>query len=669
MLEGWSATGLSWAVLQVWGLGGAAVLLALFFLRPRPQKLEVSSDLLWQRAIPKRNNPLVRDIVLLFLQLLVLGGLVVALADLRASAEEASETEVQDRVWVVDTSLSMGAEDNQGRSRLDRIRERLIQTLDDLEDPTTDKRDAKTIKAMERAGPRIALVGAGTHPVLLSAPSAGERGRLRLALQQLEPFATSVDLPAALNKAGTLKGLRGAPVIEVFTDSADGEEAVEAFEGEEQVYLRSPFSLRPNLAIRAFGLRGSEGIPAEEEALVRVANFSPWPSRATLLIENESQVLGRAELELEPGQEITRRYRFDPLADKALLARLDGISFEAPGEESPLPDALPVDDLAWAFVEPVLPVRVMLVTSGNRYLERALALLPGVDLERVNPKRWTRGVAARAAEADVVFLDRFVPSGSLPPRTFLIAPPQDAGPFRVEVRRNDPVVTDWNRDHPLFAGLVLRDLEVQTSAVFAQEPGDERLLASPAGPLALARRGENGEKLIAWGFEFGRSDLPLRIAFPQILVNSLLWMREGRAVGPTAGTGLQVGEELMLAPPTRENTSREWLLERLTNLASLQLSEPSETFRKIPQAEGLQPFSLAQPGLYRMTAASETRFFAASVLESDESRLFPLPPQDTTSLRTVEEGEPGEGSMPLLWMMLCCGALMVLFGEFWLWLK
>jgi hypothetical protein len=99
------------------------------------------------------------------------------------------------------------------------------------------------------------------------------------------------------------------------------------------------------------------------------------------------------------------------------------------------------------------------------------------------------------------------------------------------------------------------------------------------------------------------------------------------------------------------------------------LSEPSETVRKVPLAEGLQPFSLAEPGLYRMTAAGETRFFAASVLESDESRLFPLPPQDTTSLRTAEEDEPGEGSMPLLWMMLCCGALLVLFGEFWLWLK
>ena len=416
--------------------------------------------------------------------------------------------------------------------------------------------------------------------------------------------------------------------------------------------------LRPNLAIRAFDLRGSEGIPAEEEAFVRVVNHSLWPATTQLRLENEGQVVGQATLRLQPGEEVSRRYRFDPLQDLAMLARLDDTKFQS--DDGILTDALAVDDIAWAFVEPVRPVRVMLVSEGNRYLERALALLPKIELERLRPGAWNRATAARAAEADLVFLDRFVPQGGLPPRSFVIAPPWEQGPFEMLKVDDEPAITDWHREHPLFSGLVLRDLEVRRSVVFESQAGDVALLGGPSGPLALARESAEGARTIAWGFAFGNSDLPLRLAFPQILVNSILWMREGRAGQAPAGFSLQLGDEITVAEGGA--------LHRLDRLAELSSESGGELVGSVLAGAGPVPLRLPGPGLYRLGQGSSARLLAQPVLDTLESQLFPLPAQDVHDLPEPREELDDEPPSPL-WTMLILAGLVLLIAEFGLWLR
>lgn len=659
MGQTWSLHGLSGEALLWWGVIGAALLVLFFFLRPRPISLAVSSDLLWRRALPRRSNPLIREIVLLVLQLLVLACLLGALGDPRPEADAVVSEDSGDRVWVVDRSRSMAARDEAGRTRLDRVRQDLLAQLQAL--------DSRV---------QIALIGAGRTPELLAAPSR-ERSRLRLAIEQLRPDQSAADLAAALHLADGLEGFPTAPQLELFTDSGDAEAVLEArrTDGMPPVLLRAPFQLRPNLAITAFRLRGSEGIPAEEEALVRVANLSPWPARTHLKIESEKEVLGSAELELEAGSEVIRRYRFDPLDDSVLLARLSSTGFADPDTPELVPDALPEDDVAWAWVEPVRPVRVMLVSEGNRYLERALALIPQVRLERVRPSSWGRRKAARARSMDLVFFDRFLPEGSLPPRAFVIAPPEDRSPSEIVARLDEPSITDWNRDHPLFADLVLRDLEVQSSLVFAPKKGDERLLGGPSGPLALARSDRKGRKLVVWGFEFARSDLPLRLAFPQIIFNSLLWMREGRAVGPKAGEEIALAEELVLGGDVDSGLDdpREARIERLSGLSLPSLDETSpspvlDLFDTAALAPTARPVVLPGPGLYRISSGGRERYVSAQMLESAESRLFPLPPQDAAA--EAELPEPVEVPvLPTVWLLLAGLVLLLLVVEFGGWLK
>lgn len=653
MLESLSLQGIAPAALAPWVAAAAGLLLLFLMLRPRPQKVDVPSDLLWTRALQRAPNPLLRDLLLLVLQLAILAALSLALLephpqDGLQGAEAIHPAAQADRIWVLDSSISMGAVNEQGNSRLDRVRTSILERLEDL------------------TGAELALIEAGSRPVLRAAPNSSDRARLRLALEQLQAMEPRSDFVAALDRAAALKTRQPGTPIEVFTDVPDAGEQLSRWHqsraarglGAREVLLRAPFMLRPNLAIRAFGLRGSEGIPAEEEAFVRVANHSPWPATTQLSLENESQVVGQTTLRLQPGEELSRRYRFDPLEDLALLARLEDTKFES--EEGILSDALAVDDIAWDFVEPVRPVRVMLVSEGNRYLERALALLPKVELDRLRPRSWNRAAAARASEADLVFFDRFVPQGALPSRSFLIAPPWEQGPFGMLKLDDGPAITDWHREHPLFSGLVLRDLEVRRSVVFEPQLGDVALLGGPSGPLALARESAEGDRMIAWGFAFGDSDLPLRLAFPQILVNSILWMREGRTGQAAVGQSLPLGDEITLASGGAIHR-----LDRLTELSS---GSGGEHVGSVLVGAGPAPLRLPGPGLYRVGQGTSARLFAQPVLGSVESQLFPLPAQDVQPLPEPGEKPAEEPSSPL-WTLLVLGGLVLLIFEFGLWVR
>ncbi|MEE2828107.1 MAG: hypothetical protein VX498_02880, partial [Myxococcota bacterium] len=311
----------------------------------------------------------------------------------------------------------------------------------------------------------------------------------------------------------------------------------------------------------------------------------------------------------------------------------------------------------------------------------------GIELQRVKPSGWNRRFARRARAMDLVFFDRFLPDGPLPPRAFLIDPPADRSPFELVGRQRNPAVTDWNRDHPIFAGLVLRDLEVQSSSVFAAAPRDERLLGGLSGPLALTREAADGSRLVGWGFDFARSDLPLRLAFPQVIVNSLLWMREGRAVDPPMGEELRLADTLWLpesgAPSIGSTPSAR--LVRLPGL-SVQRAEPvppgadgdptassppdrsGDELRSYPLAPRPRPVQLPGTGLYRWSYAASEALVSSQVLESAESRVFALPEDDPTPVPDPPEAVP-EPEVPTAWLVLAGLALILLVGEFWGWIR
>ena len=194
-------------------------------------------------------------------------------------------------------------------------------------------------------------------------------------------------------------------------------------------------------------------------------------------------------------------------------------------------DALPEDDEAVAIVDPAPLPSTLLVSPGNPYLARVLALLPvgrAAETRRVDPSTW--------AGFDVVILDR-VTVGALPPGNYLIigtVPPNLPATSSGLVPQ--PGVASWDRTDPVLRFVTLDGIRIDRALAFAPEEG--RVLARGRVPLLWAYDGR-GIRALLLGFALEDSDLPLHVAFPVLMANSLAWLAGG-------GSEIAPGEALQL---------------------------------------------------------------------------------------------------------------------------
>jgi hypothetical protein len=93
--------------------------------------------------------------------------------------------------------------------------------------------------------------------------------------------------------------------------------------------------------------------------------------------------------------------------------------------------------------------------------------------------------------------------------------------------RLEPLVTGWDREHPVMQGVDPAGLTILRSVLPAPPAQARVLISSDEGPLAYAVDGPLGRQLV-FGFHPGASDLPLRAAFPVLVINALNWLYEGQ---------------------------------------------------------------------------------------------------------------------------------------------
>jgi len=641
-------TGLSSQTLLVAAVAGTAGLVLLFLLRPRPRVLAVASHVLWKQVLPRRMNPLVKELIALLLQILALLAVLAALGRPEPVVAEAPPVEEegiarpQDRIVIVDCSASMGAVDEEGYSRLDRARADVEALIAELAD-----------------GERMALVSAAGEAAVL-VPLTADRQRLGLAARTLKVRPARADLEGAVDQARLLlTGAERPAELRVFADAPVEVPPLP----DDCALVRAPVGEpRPNVAVTAFDVRASEGLPARLEAFVELTSYAPWDAQVTVSVETATRVLGRASYTLPAGETLARVYQFAPPEEDRVEVVLREIVFQAEGEdgadvaEAPGVDALASDDQAYAFLPVLRPARVLLVSRGNQYLQAALQLIPGLRLDVLTPDEYPRGRVA-SGYYDVVFYDSFVPDDTPRVNSFFINPPRAVAGFSLERRVEAPVTTDWNLGHPLFASLVLRELNVAVSGQFDERPGDARLIGTPTGPIAVAHE-VGGARQVAFGFDFADSDLPLRVGFPQLIFNTVLWMREGRATGDAPGRQ-QVARDALWLTPAPE--SEAITVERMVDPGQ----EPSRRARDIPAGDGPVAHHFERVGFFQIGGAEDERPVAVSLLDPLESDLrstprLEEPPLSPPPAAPVEIPEP----MAPPWIWLGLAALLLMVGEF-----
>lgn len=270
-----------------------------------------------------------------------------------------------------------------------------------------------------------------------------------------------------------------------------------------------------DLAVGHISATTGTGLPPKLQVAVRVTNHGTEPASAVLTLSAEDDALGRKQLRLDPAETATARFTLDPQTARWLEARLQDHA-----------DDLVDNDASYALVPALREARVELVTPGNRFLEGVLAAMPGVKVRTRAPGSWRLPRGA----IDLVVFDRCGPLQPLQLPSVYVAPPAGLGPWPVGPAVVDPVFRRWDYSHPVLQGVNLRHLTVEEAHPLSVGPDTRVLAATAEGPIVAVD--DSFPRQLVIGFDLTRSDLPLSVAFPQLVYNMLLWARSD-AVGQT----------------------------------------------------------------------------------------------------------------------------------------
>ncbi|HEX9674265.1 MAG TPA: VWA domain-containing protein [Burkholderiales bacterium] len=548
------------------------LLVALHLLRPRRRRIVLSTTTLWQAALKDREprvglRTLLRNLSLLLLlaSALVLGFALAGPQWLTRASEGA------DTVLVLDVSASMKTRSGIGRTRFDLALAEAAGILDGL------PRDGRM------------MVMTSGHKALLRTGFESDRDALRRALARLRP-GDEVGRPReALALALSL--LRGREQGRIYF-LTDGAFDPDLDPGSPQMVFRVVGAPARNVAITRFDFRQEFAADDRFQVLMTVRNYTDAPVEVPATVSLDDRVLFRRSLALAARAEETFVLPFTGRARGRAIARIE------------VDDDLAADNHAFAAVNPDEPLRVLLFTRGNFYLESVFEAMPSLDLVK---RDWSpaEDIARLALDYDVVVFDG-IATPRLPPGNFLLVnsvapglPFSDSGQLirpRTLVRGQSALIGDADLT-------AVRIDQARRVVIDKPVPGLQRLIWSKETDLALALL-DDGRRLVYLGFDLARSNFPLQAAFPLFFSRSLEWLRQ-RGDG-FMSTHIAAGSTQTILLPAGE-----------TRVTMRMPSGNSETLAS--EGGSLRFDATADAGIYEYTVGEVARYFAVSLADARES--------------------------------------------------
>lgn len=611
--------------------GLALPIIIFYMLKLRRRPARVSSLLLWQQVVQDRqaNAPwqrLKRNLLLL-LQLLILALLVLALARPYLNVP----AEVQGNVVILlDASASMQATD--------------------VSPSRFAAAQAEALALIERLGANdaVSLLAVESTPRLLASATT-DRAALRRALDQAQSSNGPADWPTALTLAAANAATLPDATVVIISDGAFGSASSEPATPHaprttpDLTNFPAPLQFIPigssaaNQGLIALSLRDG---PAGPQLFLRVHNAADSPVRRLVEIEVDGQLFDARRLDLPAGDSASLTLSGLPLDTRQVQARLTGS------------DILAADDLAWAS-RSAAPANILLVGPGNLFVGRVLALLPGVTVQRADPDQ-----PLPNSPFDLVIFDRSAPPAELPQSSLLfIAPPATTPLFEVSGVFTQTRLTRLERSDPLLSYVELNNVRIGQAQAVSPPPWGRTLIAAEGGPLLIA--GEHDKQRLAiLTFDLHRSDLPLQIDFPILMVNLARWLLPGDTQSLQPGQTYQAGQRVPLPAAAGSDT----LIVRRPDGAEISLPSDQAAFA------GTDALGLYQVMAQTADQAEPTRLadFAVNLLDEGETALQPgeLTAGPDPAQATAATTGPLTGQREW-WSLAALLALAVLLLEWW----
>jgi hypothetical protein len=394
-----------------------------------------------------------------------------------------------------------------------------------------------------------------------------------------------------------------------------------------------------NVAITRFDFRQELAAEDRFQVLMTVRNYTDAPVVVPASVSLDDQALFRRNLALAARAEETLVLPFTGRARGRATGRIE------------VDDDLPADNQAFAAVNTDDPLRVLLFTRGNFYLESVLQAMPNLELVKRDESP-TEDIAQLARSYDVVAFDGMA-APQLPRGNFLLVNTVAPGlPFSDSGRLVRPGTLARGQSALMVDAdlTAVRIDQARRIIIDRPVPGLQRLFWSKETDLALALL-DDDRKLVYVGFDIARSNFPLQAAFPLFVSRSLEWLRP-RGDG-FVSTHIAAGSTQTIPLPASER-----------RVIMRTPSGRSETLD--PAGSPLLFDDTADAGIYQYTVGEVTRSFAVSLADARESDVNNrwTPAERREEIRPA--GHAAQALVPL-WPQLLALALVLLALEWFVW--
>ncbi|HEX3720531.1 MAG TPA: BatA and WFA domain-containing protein [Verrucomicrobiae bacterium] len=595
-----------------WFAATLPVVVVFYLLKRRRVVKLVSSTVLWQKflADTQANAPFqkLRHNWLLVLQLLLLLLAILALSR-PYFAGHARATGL--RVVILDASASMQSTDV-APSRFEKARAEALHLVDSLKDQEQ----------------MLILLAAGNTVVKQSATD--DKAVLRRAIENCQVTDSTTRLTEALKLAGTLVRDKHDPEIDLFSDGAAGDLSEFENKGLNVVYHREGERCN-NVGITTLDIRDNPDNREERAIYASVVNFSTNTQQTVLDLLFDQKIVDTRPLTLAPGETSPQVFSATQERDGIFTVRIDTKDDLAADNQASIVSLLPQ------------PIRVLLISHGNRFMEKALRTVPGVEVSVATD------TLDGAPNSDVVVLDDVTPS---------VWPQGSVLAFHVVTTNlfedgwtniDSPAIVDWKNTHPLLRYINLDNVQISETLGVRAPAWGIPLVETRQTPLLLA--GELAHQKIIWvGFDTLQSTWPLRVSFPIFIANAVDWLNP--ASTKSRQLLLHAGEPFRYAPARPVD--------------SVEVTLPGGAKEKIATAGNREILfgDTTRQGTYHLRAGTNEAAFCVNVLDAGESNIKPRDELQLGKFNKVGATEVKQASVEI-WHWIAAGALAVLMFEWW----
>jgi len=602
-------------------LGIIPILIIIHTLKPKPRQVDVTNLFLWNEVLKEKSRNLSfarlkRDLPLL-LQILIAVLAALALAKPTWTYQAAKKGNM---ILVIDTSASMKTRSGSG-IRFDSARQKALQLI--------GKRDP---------GQKILIVEAGKKSVVKTG-FIDDTSQAQDLVKKLQPSDAAADLESAIYLALSFVDPAKEDLLYLITDGAGKDFSA---------LVKSQPKIRPiiisggehNVGITKFEFRQQVDHSDQYEFMLEIKNFEFAPVECSI------------RLSIDGGGLFESVIPFDAQEKKMLIIPYSGLINGIARATLEIDDDFTVDNQAYLSLNAAKEIWVLLVSKGNHFLEKLLAAYPNFRVNSVKeiiPSSWPE----QTARHDIVIVDRMDFPETDRGNFLLIDAYSPSIPVIKTGQVRLPEILAWDRKSPLMANVNLSGLIVEEGAKLQADKQLQPLIESARTGLMYALE-ENGLRVVLIGFDFTRSDLPLKVAFPVMMSNIFNWLNPHKLEFSILQT--QAGEafDIYLNPQTDTIYTR----------------APYEKWEK--HQVKMNPFrykSTGRVGIYTIAENGKERYFTVNLADESESDI------NSISL----EHRPDQSGPPLvsaeisaqqpLWMFFIIFGCALLMIEWYSWLK